>query len=250
MTRIIAISLLSACAVRSDPAPVGPDLDLAAVDLSMALESVRPDPLLAWALEPHTIIDTTSGCPAITRVDQDEGTLEHWEGGCVQPDGTRIEGRLSWFDGPATAWAAGEGFSIIDAQGLVRHLDGAVEVTGEGALWLAEANATTCVGEVCAEGTSAVDLTYTIHPAAGYPHDYDLTVSGVVAPRDDAGAIVIDGAWSVEETTCAIEPVRGLIAIQRADHQTLTLNGASACDECAAWVVQGRDAPAYCGRIR
>ena len=148
------------------------------------------------------------------------------------------------------AWTAGEAFSVIGAEGLERYLDGAVEVTGEDALWLAEATATACAGNTCAQGAAAVDLSYTIHPAEGYPHDYDLTVSGVVAPLEDAGAIVIDGAWSIEDGTCPMEPIQGLIVIQRTDHQTLSLDGATACDACAVWMVQGRDAPAFCGRIR
>ena len=125
----------------------------------------------------------------------------------IQPDGTRIEGRLSWFDGHNTAWTAGEGFTVSGPEGLLYSLDGAIEVQGEDTLWLAEANATTCSGATCAIGPVAVDLSYTIFPAEGYPTDYDVTVSGVVAGTDEAGTIVIEGAWSIDEDVCITERV-------------------------------------------
>jgi len=227
---------------------MGPNLDTAAWDMQLAIEGARPEPLLGWAIDPHAWVDTASGCPMVTQTDQGDGMLEVWEGNCVQPDGTWIEGHLQWFDGPSGAWAAGENFSVTSEDGLQRHLDGAVEIVGDGALWLAEATATACSD--CSNGTLTVDLAFTVFPAEGYPQDYDLTVSGVIAPPEDSGAIVVDGAWSIEDSTCSVEPSRGLFAIQRADHQTITLDGATACDSCAVWTVQGRDAPAYCGRIR
>jgi len=250
VTRFLAITLLSACAFRAEQTPVGPDMNLAATELSLALEGSRPEPLLNWALDPHGLIDTNSGCPSITQSSVDGGLLEVWEGGCEQPDGTQIDGRLIWFDGPTSAWTSAEGFSVTGPDGLELALDGAVEITGEGALWLADATATACAGASCANPALSVDLAYTVFPAEGYPSDYDLTVSGVIAIVEESGAITIDGAWSIDESACAEEPIQGLVAVQSSNHQTLTLNGSDTCDDCAAWVVQGRDAPAYCGLFR
>lgn len=229
---------------------MGPDLQTAAAELTQALQAARPDPLLAWALEPHGLVDTSSGCPLVTAVEQEGGTMELWEGDCVQPDGTRIEGQLRWFDGHSTAWASAEGFAVIGPEGLIYSLDGAVEIQGEDALWLAEANATACAGQTCSTGLIAVDLSYTIFPAEGYPQDYDLTVSGVVAGAEESGTIMIEGAWSIDDAACESEPVQGLVAVKRGAHQTLHLDGASACDTCADWVVQGRVVPAFCGTLR
>jgi hypothetical protein len=248
MRPFFASLLLTACGVSTTPAPTGPDLAGAADDLQATLERSNPQPLLAWALEPHSLLDTSSGCPAVTVTEQEGGVFEQWQGDCEQPDGTQVHGSLTWFDGPDSAWTAGEQFSVEDFEGLVISLDGAVEVQGEGALWLAEANAMTCQGTACADGPMAVDLSYTIFPAEGYPLDYDVTVSGVVA--ESGGAIIIDGAWSIDEATCAREPINGLIAVKHGTHQTLRLDGASACDACGSWMVQGRDAPAYCGTFR
>ena len=109
-----------------------------------------------------------------------------------------------------------------------------------------DAAATTCstLGRNCAVGTVSVDLALTVFPAETYPVNYDVTVSGVVTT--DTSPIVFDGAWSIDRTVCGIEPTEGMVAIQRGTHQSLQLDGATACDACAEWVLQGRPAPAYC----
>lgn len=246
---LLSATLLGACAINTDPEPNGPDLQLASEDLDQVLRATDPDPLLVWALAPHSIIDTRSGCPSVSTQVQDGGVLELWAGDCTQPDGTQITGRLSWFDGDNSAWAAGEHFAVWDSEGLQASLDGAIEVQATDELWLADVSAAACYLD-CTPGPASVDLSYTVFPASGYPADYDLTVSGVVIGADDDSAILIDGAWRTQSAVCEAEPVSGMLAVKRGVHQTLVLDGALECDACASWTVQGRLAPAFCSSLR
>ena len=82
-------------------------------------------------------------------------------------------------------------------------------------------------------------------PAAGFPEDYDATVSGTVAT--ERASMTLDGAWSVDRGQCASEPVSGMLSIQRGEHHALTHDGALSCDGCVGWQVQGQDTNGLCG---
>jgi len=244
MLRLFPTLLLAACGTDLTEDPVGPDLDAAAQDVEDALDAADPEPLLALLM--GTDMPTMAGCPTVDRVEEPEGTREIWTGGCFQPDGTFVDGRLERFEGLDGTWVSGEAFALVRDGQTALFLDGAIELKGDGDIWLIDATATTCsnLGRSCEVGTVSVDLALTVFPAETYPTVYDVTVSGVVTT--ETSPILVDGAWRIDRTACGIEPMDGMVAIQHGTHQTLQLDGANTCDACAEWVLQGRPAPAYC----
>ena len=97
----------------------------------------------------------------------------------------------------------------------------------------------------CTDGVLGVDLSFSVYPAQGFPHDYDTTVSGVIATNSTP--VTVDGAWSTDTSRCEIEAANGMFTVSQGEHHALTLNGALACDGCGEWQVQGQPTPGLCG---
>ena len=271
MIRILPILMLLAC----DPLPsMVVDQPLAEPELvQQALDASRPGPILALqdrigALAPivpealevaiealeEGIESEVLTCPRVDVLEVDAlgaPVRELWTGGCTLPDGAQLDGFVEIHSTDTEQWMAGEGLSITRDGELELYFDGAIEAVEQDELLLIEAAATWCGGPEapCADAEEilslvTVDLTYSIYPAAGYPDAYDITVRGVVSP--DA-PIAVEGSWSVNLDTCAMEPTDGAFALQRGERHDLGMDGALSCDGCVAWTVQGLDAPPYCG---
>jgi len=191
---------------------------------------------------------------------------EIWHGGCITDDGLFIDGDLELLQGPTSSWIASEGFSARRNGVVEFDFSGAIEVAEQGALLLVDAAASWCgaTGPDCAQGQSQVDLAFTIFPLDGYPGAYDGTVSGAVGGDGlrshglgsdnlradglpaDSGVITIEGAWTVDQSACALEPTAGTFALRSSARHSVVMDGATACDGCAAWAIQGLEAPAWC----
>ncbi len=226
--------------VEADPAPV-----------LETMTAVQPEPLVALVENPQAEMGIGIDCPMITALESAPETLrEHWAGGCILDDGLRVEGELERFDGPNGAWVSGNRFQVFQGDDLVFMLDGAIEISVSGDLWLIDAAAATCGAEnwSCDAGTLSLDLAYTIYPAAFFPSDYDITVSGAFATEDTT--YTLDGAWSVDMGICQAEPTHGMLSVQQGSHHAITLNGAEQCDGCLGWQVQGQPTPGLCGLNR
>ena len=245
MRFVLPLLILSACGtspadklvVDANPAPL--------VD---AVHAIQPEPLVELIENPHAVVGTDETCPSITVLESPPGTLkEHWQGGCTLGNGLTVEGTIERFDGPDGAWISGNGFRTHDGNEAVFMLDGAIEVSASGDLWLIDAAAAVCGTEhwACSAGSLSLDLAFTIYPAALFPQDYDATVSGAFGTDD--GTYTLDGAWSIDESICGIEATSGLLTVQQGRLHALTLNGAEHCDGCLGWQVQGQPAPGLCG---
>lgn len=212
--------------------------------LGPAIAASRVEPLVDLVEDPREALDAEEDCPSVEVLDEQR---ELWVGGCVQSDGTVVEGRLTRYDGPEGAWVAAEGFSLRQDGDLVLYLDGAVELYGEGDEVTLDAAASLCgFGGPCADGLLTVDLSFTLFPLAHYPLTYDATVTGVVA-SDGGAPIALDGAWSIDDATCRSEPASGLFTLRRGERQALELDGGLDCDGCVRWSVQGLPVGEYCG---
>ncbi|MEL6344912.1 MAG: hypothetical protein AAFV53_17475 [Myxococcota bacterium] len=240
----ILCSLLIGCETLPPTAAAVPDRDV----VDQAIRAARPGPLLELSALAHTLVPMEGGCPVVETFDFVDGvpTRERWTGGCVLSDGAVLSGTLEILDQDGEQWIAGDDFSVSHNGALELYLDGAIEAVEREDLLLVDASATWCGGDdaPCAAGTVTVDLSYSLFPADGYPSDYDVTVSGVVAPGT---AITVEGSWSVDLDACDSEPTDGVFALRRGERHDLTLDGALDCDACAHWIVQGVDVPEYCG---
>ena len=216
-----------------------------------AVTAVQPEPLVELIETPHQVVKTSDTCPTITVLETDEGTLkEQWQGGCTLDNGLRIDGVLERFDGPQGAWVSGDGFRVYSVDQSVFVLDGAVEISVSGDLWLIDAAAAICGTQhwPCTAGVLSLDLAYTIYPAALFPQDYDATVSGAFASEE--GTYTLDGAWSIDDSVCGIEATHGMLSVRQGRHHALTLNGSEHCDGCLEWQIQGQPVPGLCGLSR
>lgn len=239
MKLLAVIALLAGCAT-APPAEVVPPDPLPVTD---ALSAAQPEPLVELVDDTRSVIPVEGDCPAI---DADE-SREVWQGGCTQSDGTVLEGQLVRYDGPEGSWVAAEGFSVRQDGELLLYLDGAIELYGEDDLLSVDAAASLCgVGTPCADGLVTVDLSFSLYPLVNYPSAYDATVSGVVAMAGDAPTSV-DATWSIDDALCATEPVSGLFTLRHGERQALEMDGASRCDGCAGWSVQGLSVGDFCG---
>lgn len=212
-----------------------------------ALDAARPEPLVELLDDPRAATGDDPRCPMVESLSAEPGVVhERWHGGCLTADGASVQGRLERFDGPGAAWIASEGFTVRRAGRLVFALSGAVELQEQGELVLVDASTTWCGGggPLCADGPVPVDLAFTIFPLSGYPQAYDGTVTGAVGASQ--GVATIEGAWSVDLAACPIEPASGIFAVRADGRHALVMDGATACDACAAWTVDGRSAPDWC----
>jgi len=238
-------SLLTACgtpgeaerAVQADSQPV-----------VNAISAIDVDPLVAWVEQPGPMIGTQPDCPSVTVLEQTpESIHEIWSGNCTMNDGRTVVGELERFESAEGAWIVGRDFRVTEGDELISGLDGAIEIIPTAnALWLVEVAAATCGAPnwSCEQGVLGLDLSYTIYPAAGFPIDYDVTVSGTVAT--ESGTTTLNGAWSVDRGACSDEPTSGILSLYQGTHHGITHNGDNQCDGCAAWQVQGQEAPLLC----
>jgi hypothetical protein len=237
--------LLSAC---GNPAAIDNAILVETSPLRDTFTAISLEPLVSLVEQPLSLIETQADCPRITVLPSAENTThERWQGGCTLADGALVHGELEHFIGPGTEWIAGRDFRIEHGDTLRFGIDGAIEITAADALWLVDAAVALCGTHAwpCDDGVLGLDLAYTIYPAATFPNDYDTTVSGVVATETRTSTL--DGAWSVDTQRCAAEPVSGLLSINQGAHHAMTLDGADACDGCAALQVQGLSVPDLCG---
>lgn len=246
---------VTGCDSFEEQALAPPDEDL----VSSVMRTTRPEPLIELVEVWTDLVPVEAHCPLI-EVDgpvADDGLQvdgladgprhETWTGGCTLSDGTTIEGVVELYDGPDATWVAGDGFVVRSAEGVDLYLDGAIELQEQGDLLLLDASASLCgePGSSCADGAARLDLLYTIFPLAGYPTQYDATVSGAV---DNGDALIsVEGTWSIDEDLCADEPASGTFAIAGAERHSVEMDGATRCDDCATWVVAGVDVGPYCG---
>lgn len=236
----LPLVLLIGCG-SPEPAPLAsPD----GAALSPALAAARVEPLVDLVEDPREALGVEADCPSVEVLD---ASRELWIGGCAMSDGTIVSGLLTRYDGPEGAWVAAEGFSMRQDDELLLYLDGAVELTGEGDEVTLDAAASLCgFGGPCSDGLLTLDLSFTLFPLASYPLTYDATVTGVVA-SDGGAPIALDGAWSIDEPSCASEPASGLFTLRRGERQALELDGGVDCDGCVRWSVQGLPVGEYCG---
>ena len=246
MRFFLSLLILPACGTSPAEVPVveevnpGPILD--------AVNAVQPEPLIELIETPHAVVGTEEHCPSITVIDSEPDTLkEHWQGGCALANGLQIDGELERLDGPDGAWISGSGFRVHQDNETVFALDGVVEVSVSGNLWLIDAAAALCGTEhwACSQGSLSLDLAFTVYPAALFPQDYDATVSGAFGT--DNGTFTLDGAWSIDERICGVEATSGVLSVQQRRHHALKLNGSEYCDGCLDWQVQGQPTPGLCG---
>ena len=245
MTRFFIPLASVGCGVAADlGAPTSAD-PTAAIEASAAIQL---DALVALVEQPAAVVALDAQCPRLTKLAEDDATLHvRLDGDCSTADGQIVTGHLEHYEGPDGLWLVGSDFQVFEGGTRVFGLDGAVEITPSGSLWLVDVAAAMCGTQswACGEGVLALDLTYTVFPAAGFPEDYDTTVSGTVAT--ERASMTLDGAWSIDRAQCAVEPVSGMLSIQRGEHHALTHDGAQACDGCADWQVQGQAFNALCG---
>lgn len=216
--------------------------------ISEVVQAVQPQPLVELVEHTARVVGTEAECPIVTVLESKEGEIhERWEGGCTLADGSAIQGTLERFDGPDTTWLTGQNFRIERNGQTAFGFDGAIEITALDSLWLVDAAASVCGLRhwECSEGFLGLDLTSTIFPAASFPENYDITVSGAVAT--DRNTLTLDGAWSVDQSICEIEPTSGMLSVRLGEHHAIELDGAIACDGCASWQVQGQPTPGLCG---
>ena len=245
MTRFFLPLTLLGCGTTADLSEPTVADPTAAIEASAAIQL---DGLVALAEQPAAVLPVDAGCPKLTKLQEDDTALHgRLDGDCTTTAGIRFSGHLEHYEGPDALWLIGSDFQVVDGDVLVFGLDGAIEITPSGSLWLVDVAAAMCGTQswACEDGVLALDLSYTIFPAAGFPEDYDATVSGTVAT--ERASMTLDGAWSVDRGQCASEPVSGMLSIQRGEHHALTHDGALSCDGCVGWQVQGQDTDGLCG---
>lgn len=245
MRLLSALLMLPAC---GSPEPVGN----AAVDadpavLGETLEAARPEPLVQLLDDPRAAVGEDPSCPLVENLATEPGVVhERLHGGCRTVDGATVQGRLERFDSAGAAWIVSEGFTVRRDGGLVFALSGSVELQEQGDLVLLDAATSWCGsgGPACADGPVPVDLAFTIFPLSGYPSAYDGTVTGAVGASQ--GVATVEGAWSVDLAACPVEPANGIFALRADKRHAVVMDGATACDACAAWTVDGQVAPDWC----
>lgn len=245
MLRLFIPLALAACgtpAELSDSVAADPG---AVIDASAAIQL---DGIIALAEQTKALMTIDEQCPRVTQLQDDENVLHvRLDGDCTMGNGQYISGHIEHYDSPDGEWLIGSDFQLTETDSLVFGLDGAIEITPTGSLWLVDVAAALCGTQnwSCDDGVLALDLSYTVFPASGFPVDYDATVSGTVVT--ERGSMTLDGAWSIDREQCEAEPVSGMLSIQQGKHHALTHNGATACDGCADWQVQGQNTDGLCG---
>ncbi|MFH1466831.1 MAG: hypothetical protein ABIO70_20780 [Pseudomonadota bacterium] len=237
------LPLLAGCLPPAEPTELG----VADVEpVALAFSAVQPDQSLALLEDPALWLPYDAECPTVAPSGPGR---ERWQGGCSLVDGTAILGGLERSTGEDGTWVAGDGFQVIDPEGVVVvQLDGAVELVENGELIGIGASFTACgVARSCAAGPVTADLALTLFPSSGYPSRYDLTADGVVASPSLEPTSVY-GAWSIDLASCGLEPQAGSVVLTGAAPYSLEFDGALACDACGALGFEGLPAGQACAR--
>jgi hypothetical protein len=249
---------LAACGVEPEAPTVDVDLHVGLVEV--ALDAARPEPLVSLVDAPAEALGLeaglAAGCPTVevVAVDADGPSLvrhERWHGGCLLPDGATLRGQLDVVHTPAVSRISTESFSARKDGAVRFSVSGSVEVEERGGVLLVGAAASLCGGggPGCDLGPARMDLSFTLLPpeagGADYPDAYDGVVSGAVLVADEW--VSVDGSWSIDTASCAIEPASGSFSLQADAAYALDGDGARACDGCYAWTIEGLPAPAWCG---
>ena len=245
MRIIIPALILAGCDLT---APEADALDADPTPVAEAVRAVQPGPVLDLVHRTDSVVGTGEDCPQIELLQTETGDRhERWTGGCTLDDGTEVLGSLERFQSAEGSWITGADFRLVQADETVFGFDGAIEVTEVDALWLVDVAASVCgiEGWGCSDGLLGMDITTTVFPASTFPEDYDITVSGAIAT--DRSTMTVDGAWSVNQASCAVEPTEGTLTVRQGELHALTLDGAQACDACGGWEVQGQPTPGLCG---
>ena len=238
------------------------DVDADPLLVENALTAIDPEPLISWVEETELWLSTDAFCPTHTvETTEDGARRETWDGGCTTGFGTQIAGVLEVYDLDGETWIAGDHFSVDPVDGGEIYFDGVIEMEEQDNLLHIDTAATMCgfaAGD-CDEGAITVNLRHTIYPMNGYPDVYAATVSGLMSPGtqqwatsgsetiDPESIMSVEGMWSVDELLCTTEPASGSVVIRSGSRNAIEWNGASECNGCASWVVQGDNSTPYCG---
>lgn len=216
--------------------------------------SLGADAALALAEDPtldedSLLVDTSeqlypSGTP---------GNATVWAGPCVLPDGAQLHGELRLERTPQGTWLSAEDFEIAELDAIsgdyvpAVQLSGSVELVRQGDLLRLDAGLRGCgVASVpCTEGELSLDLSWSVFPADGLPDAYRATVSGALGEGDQVTGV--EGTWQLDADVCGTEAISGEVALGAFPRQVLAFDGATHCDACADWTVQGQDVAPLCG---
>ena len=236
--------LLIACNVNEEIPPNERDLS----EVGDLVEAVQPHKVMSLALDPEGTLqlgDVTCRDP----IDEDEDTVS-WSGPCLLDDGALLEGELTQHSTSKGVLLSAENLTISQGDRTEVMLSGAIELKRRDDLVQLDVSVQGCgtVGPSCdslAQGGSfGIDLDFSLYPADTFPSVYSATVSGAVGRTD---AIVgVEGTWQVDTDQCAIEATDGTLAFGTYPRQTLELDGATGCDGCAGWRIEGLEVPDLC----
>lgn len=168
-----------------------------------------------------------------------------------------MDGALERYSDDTLAWMEAEGLRVRDALGaLTLRFDGAIErsVSESPTGWLTRVELAATLGgsDLCGsalcsdpEGAFLADLSWTLLGSADVSTDDVLVTGTLLLPGE--GAIDVEGSWTRDEGRCVGEPLGGTLLLHGARSHTLRFDGASACDGCVAWSVDGEEPELVCG---
>lgn len=203
------------------------------------LMRLQPAPLVELVADPPGVLGLSTDC----QVPPPPGALAAWAGPCIQGDGSQIVGELVVGTASDGDWLSASGFELIDVDGLAARVDGAISTVEQGEYLILDLSGSWCGlgGVACTEEDPRSTVSWTVFPAAALElplATYDATVSGAIDLGDEV--LAVEAAWSVDEAVCPDEPASGTFALAGAHRQSLSLDGATACDGCGAWRIGGR----------
>ena len=191
MTRIVLPFALIGAASAGQP--IACRDPTAAVEASAAIQL---DGLIALVEQPTAHLPLDAQCPMVTKLQEDDAHSISASTAGVSGPGSDHHGRLEHYEGPDGLWLSGP-TSKSSRPILVFGLDGAIEVTPSGSLWLVDVAAALCGTQswTCDDGAGTGPQLHGL-PAAGFPDDYDTIMSGTVAT--ERASMTLDGAWSTD----------------------------------------------------
>ena len=181
MIRLFIPLTLAACGT---PAEVS---DSVAADPGAVVEAsaaIQLDGIIALTEQTKALIPVDEQCPRVTQLQDDETVLHvRLDGDCTMGNGQYVTGHVEHYEGPDGMWLIGSDFQLTEADALIFGLDGAVEITPTGSLWLVDVAAALCGTQnwSCEDGVLALDLNYTVFPASG-PLCAHMTSPGSCTP--------------------------------------------------------------------
>jgi len=243
MRHWLPIVLLVGCGIDEEV----PTTERDVAEVGDLVEAIQPARVVALALHPELALQLDGDACREYTLDTD--TLI-WSGPCALQDGAQLEGNLSLRPTDDGLLLSADGLSISQGGRIEVMLSGAIELTRWDDLVQLDVSIQGCgaVGPSCDkldDGDSfGLDLDYSLYPADTFPSLYTATVSGAVGRTETI--VGVEGTWQVDQEQCAEEAIDGTIAFGTFPRQTLELDGASACDGCAGWRVEGVEVPALC----